>query len=55
MISLTPRYAREIPDPAPFLSWHGAQIGGLQVFPVNKIIVVRQVRLSPASSEHKHA
>ena len=24
---------------------HGAQIGGLEVFPVNKIIVVRQVRM----------
>ena len=25
-------YTREIPEPAPFLSWHGAQIGGIQVF-----------------------
>ena len=26
------RYTREIPEPAPCLSWHGAQIGGLQIF-----------------------
>ena len=28
------RYTRKIPEPAPFLSRHGAQIGGLWVFPV---------------------
>ena len=33
-----------IPDPAPSWSQHGAQFGGLWVFPVIKIIVVRQVR-----------
>ena len=27
------RYTREIPEPASFLFLHGAQIGGLQVFP----------------------
>ena len=30
------RYTREIPEPVPFLSRHGAQIGGLLVFPVIK-------------------
>ena len=29
------RYTREIPEPAPFLSRHGAQIGGIRVFPNN--------------------
>ena len=38
---------RKIPEPAPFLSWHGAQIGGLQIFSVIKVTVVRQVRMSP--------
>ena len=31
------RYTREIPEPAPFLSQHGVQIGGTQVFPVIRI------------------
>ena len=44
------RYTREIPEPAPFLSRHGAQIGGVRVFSVIKIIVVRQVHISPAST-----
>ena len=34
---------REIPEPVPFLSWHGAQIGVLWVFPTIKIAVVCQV------------
>ena len=42
----THRYTREIPEPAPFLFWHGAQIGGLWGFLVTKITVVRQVRMS---------
>ena len=35
--------------PEPTLSWslHGAQFGGLRVFPVIKIIVVRQVHVLP--------
>ena len=37
------RYTREIPEPAPFLSQHGAQIGGLRVFSVIKITMIRQV------------
>ena len=44
------RCTREIPKPAPFLSRHGAQIVGLWVSPVIKITVVRQVRMSPAST-----
>ena len=44
------RYTREIAEPAPFLFWHGAQIGDVQVFPVIKITAVRQVRMSPAST-----
>ena len=27
------RYTKEIPEPAPFLSWHDAEIWGLPVFP----------------------
>ena len=42
------RYTPETPEPAPSLSWHGAQIGGLQVFPAIKITVVYQVLMSPA-------
>ena len=42
------RYTPEIPEPAPSLSRHGAQFGGLRVFPVIKITVVRQVRMLPA-------
>ena len=41
------RYTKEIPEPAPFLFHHGAQIWGLRVFPVIKITVVRQVPMSP--------
>ena len=44
------RYTPEIQEPAPSLFRHGAQIGGLRVFPVIKITVVRQVRMSPAST-----
>ena len=42
-------YTREIPESAPFLSWHEAQSGGLRrVFsPVLKVTVIRQVRMSP--------
>ena len=43
------RYAREIPEPAPFLSKHGAQIGDRQGFPVFKITTVHQVLMSPVS------
>ena len=44
------RYTREIPEPAPSLSQHGAQIGGLRDFLVIKITVVHQVCMSPAST-----
>ena len=44
------RYTREIPESAPFSSGHGAHIGSIGVFPVIKITVVRQVRMSPVSS-----
>ena len=44
------RYTREIPEPAPSLYRHGAQIGGLRVFPVIKITMVHQVHMSPAST-----
>ena len=44
------RHTREIPEPAPSWFMHGAQIGGLRVFPIIKITVVRQVRMSPDSS-----
>ena len=37
------RYTSEIPEPASSLSRHGAQIEGLQVFPIIKIIVIRQM------------
>ena len=26
------RYSKEMPEPVPFSSWHGAQIGGIRVF-----------------------
>ena len=32
------RYAQGIPEPAPFLSWHGAPIGGLWVFLKSKYL-----------------
>ena len=44
------RYTREILEPAPFLSCHGAKIGGLWVFPIIKITIVRLVRMSPPST-----
>ena len=44
------KYTREIPESAPFLYRHGAQIGGLRVFHIIKITVIRQVRISPAST-----
>ena len=47
-VYITHRYTREIPEPTPFLSQHGAQIGGLRVFSVIKITVVRQVCVSLA-------
>ena len=39
------KYTREIPEPAPFLSWHGSQIGSIRVFPTIKITMIRQVRM----------
>ena len=39
------RYRLEIPEPAPSLSWHGAHIGGIRVFPAIKITVICQVRM----------
>ena len=42
------RYTREIPEPAPFLSEHGAQIGGVRVFPVIKITMDRQMHIVDA-------
>ena len=39
-------YTREILESAPFLSRHGAQIGGIRVFPSIKINVICQVRMS---------
>ena len=44
------RFAREIAEPALFLSSHGPQIEGLWVFSVIKITVVCQVHVSPASA-----
>ena len=41
-------YTQEISEHVPSLFRHGAQIGGLLGFPVIKITVVRQVRMSPA-------
>ena len=35
-------------EPAPSWSQHGAQIGGLWVFPIIKIVVVHQVYILPA-------
>ena len=39
------RYRPEIPEPEPSLSWHGAPIGGIRVFRVIKITMIRQVRM----------
>ena len=39
------RYTREIPEPAPFWSRHGARIGGIWVFSCGKITMVRQVHM----------
>ena len=39
------RYRSEIPEPAPSLFRHGAQIGGIPIFPVIKIIVICLVRM----------
>ena len=44
------RYTREISEPAPIFSQHWAQIRGLRIFPAIKIIVVRQVHMSSAST-----
>ena len=49
-LGIAHRYMWEIQEPAPFFSRHGAQIGGSLGFPVIKITVVRQVRMSPAST-----
>ena len=55
---LTPQIYKGDPS-APCLSWHVAQIEGLQVFPIIKITMVCQVHMSPASTaterEDKHA
>ena len=40
------RYRTEIPEPASFWFQHGTQIGGIRVFPVIKITVIRQVHMS---------
>ena len=45
LISESHKYTLAIPEPAPSLSRHGAQIGGLQVFPVIKTIVVHHLRM----------
>ena len=37
------RYREEIPEPAPSLSWHGAPIWGIQVFPMIRITVICKV------------
>ena len=47
-VYFTHKYTPDIQEP--FLLWHGAQIGGLLVFPVIKITVVLQVRMSPTST-----
>ena len=39
------RYRPEIPEPAPVVFRHEAQIWGIQVFPTIKITVIRQVRM----------
>ena len=46
----THRYTREIPEPAPILSWHGDQIGSLWVFSLIKITVVLWVCMPPGST-----
>ena len=48
------RYTTKIPDPAPFWSQHGAQFGSLRVFPIIKIIVVRQVCVCGAGRSWTH-
>ena len=40
------RYTRDIPELAPFFSWHGAQIGGLRVF----LVIKKSCGLSTASA-----
>ena len=47
-LGLKHRYTPEIPEPVPSWSWRGAQIWGLGIFPIIKIIVVRHVCLLPA-------
>ena len=37
------RYKPEIPEPAPSLSWYGAPVGGIRVFPTIKITGICQV------------
>ena len=56
------RYTQEIPEPAPFLSLHGAKIGGLQVFPVIKkktkrwfVRCICHLHLLRSEREDKHA
>ena len=44
------RCTREIPEPVSFLSWGMAQIGVFEFFPIIKITVVHQVRISLAST-----
>ena len=42
------RYTPEITESAPSWSQHGAEFGGLRVFSIIEIFVVRQVRVLPA-------
>ena len=41
----SPQIYKGDPRNCAILSWYGAQIGGLQVFPVSKIIMIRLVRM----------
>ena len=50
MKNLYHMFRLEIQQSVPFSSRHVAPIGGIQVFPVIKITVIRQVRMSPAST-----
>ena len=43
--SVSHRYGLEIPEPAPSLFRHGAPVGVFRFFPVNKITVMRRVRM----------
>ena len=43
-------YRPEIPEPVPSLSLHGAPFVGIWVSPAIKIIVIRQMCMSPTSA-----